>query len=276
MRPTERPTATETIADQERVAGAVNDARELVATERSIPNQWSADGPGQQLPPSRERSCSRGSYGAINGAKIAMPTKSPTRTKPTIAPGLRRSRDQASPRGRSAGSRPTEGLDLGDAHEPLLRLVSRGGVWGTGRFPTRRLKKGARGETWSPHGSEPKASDAHESRIRGLRNAVGDVDEQVDEDEDERDEEDPALQHRVVASLDRLDEPGADPGPGEDGLGQHRAGEQQPRLKADDRRDRQHRVAENVPRVDGARRRRPSPAPCGRSPRSGRRARLPA
>ena len=114
------------------------------------------------------------------------------------------------------------------------------------------------------------------SRIRGLRKRVRDVDDQVDEHEHERDEEDPALQHGVVSRLDRLDEPGADPGPGKHGLGQHRTREQQARLEADDRRDRQQRVAEHVAAVDDARGRRPSPAPCARSPRSGRRARRPA
>ena len=44
------------------------------------------------------------------------------------------------------------------------------------------------------------------------------------------------------------------PGPGEDRLGEDGAREQQPDLEADDRRDRQQRVPEDVPRVDGARR----------------------
>src|SRR5688500_1077130 len=44
-------------------------------------------------------------------------------------------------------------------------------VWrgrgGTGRFPHTRTKKGARGGNMGfPHGSEPKASDAHGPRIR--------------------------------------------------------------------------------------------------------------
>ena len=92
------------------------------------------------------------------------------------------------------------------------------------------------------------------SRIRGLISAVRDVDEQVHEHDDDRDEQDPALDHRVVAVLDRLLQPRPDPGIREHRLGQDRAREQQPDLQADDRRHGQERVPQNVTGVDGARR----------------------
>ena len=75
------------------------------------------------------------------------------------------------------------------------------------------------------------------SLIRGLRNRTTRR-PQVDDHEDDGEEEDPALDHRVVAVEDRLEHPAADPGPLEDRLGQHRAREQQARLQADDGRDR--------------------------------------
>ena len=56
--------------------------------------------------------------------------------------------------------------------------------------------------------------------------AVDEVDQQIDEDDDRRDEQHAALQRRIVAAEDRLDEPGADAGPGEDVLRQHGAGHQ--------------------------------------------------
>ena len=55
-------------------------------------------------------------------------------------------------------------------------------------------------------------------------------------DEDDREEEDPALQDRVVAVEDRLLQPAADAGPGEDRLGEHCARQQEAGLQADDRR----------------------------------------
>ena len=42
------------------------------------------------------------------------------------------------------------------------------------------------------------------SRIRGSRKPVIDVHGEVDENDDDRDEEDPALEHRVVAVVDRF------------------------------------------------------------------------
>src|ERR671919_1872230 len=86
-----------------------------------------------------------------------------------------------------------------------------------------------------------------------IEEGVRDVDEQVHEDEDDRNEEDSALENRVVAVLDRLREPRPHAGDGENGLGEDRTGEEQPGLEPDDRDDREHRVTEDVALVDDAR-----------------------
>ena len=96
--------------------------------------------------------------------------------------------------------------------------------------------------------------DAHEYRIRGLMSAYEMSTIRLTKTNDEREEQDPALEHRVVAVEDRVAEPRAHPGEGEHRLGQHRAREQQPDLEADDRRHRQQRVPQDVAAVDGARR----------------------
>jgi hypothetical protein len=83
---------------------------------------------------------------------------------------------------------------------------------------------------------------------------VGDVDQQVDEDEHHGHEQHAALQHGVVALLDGLRQPVAEPLDVEDGLGQDRARQQEPGLEADDGDHRQERVAEDVASVDDARR----------------------
>ena len=83
---------------------------------------------------------------------------------------------------------------------------------------------------------------------------VGDVDDQVDEDEDDRDEQNSALQDGVVPAPDRIDEPGAHPGKGEDRLGEHCSRQEQAGLEPDDGDDRQHRVPQHMPRVDLTRR----------------------
>ena len=67
-------------------------------------------------------------------------------------------------------------------------------------------------------------------------------------------EEDPALEHRVVAVEDRVAEPRPDPGIREHGLGQDRSGEKQPCLEPDDRHHRKQRVPEDVAAVDDGRR----------------------
>src|SRR5664279_5651131 len=139
----------------------------------------------------RFRSCARGSCGASSGANSATRMKRATRTKPMIAPGLRRSRRNASDQ-RPPWPSNANSLDSSSATDTLL-------------LP-----------------SEPDA---------GVDQAVRDVDEQVHEHDDDRDEQDPALDHRVVPVADRLSEPRADARVREDGLGEDRSGEQQPHLE---------------------------------------------
>src|SRR5262245_41024328 len=169
----------------------------------STPNQWSADGPGQHPSLRRLRSCSRGSYGAMSGAKIAVSTKAATRANPTIAPGLRTSRRQAS------------------LQRPL------------GLSSSTSLASSCATDT-SAH-PDPRVDE----RVR-------DVDEEVHEHEDDGDEEDAALEHRIVAGLDGTCEPAPHSWDRKHRLGEDRAREQQPGLQADDRDDRQHRVPEDV------------------------------
>src|ERR687897_600288 len=79
-----------------------------------MPNQCSDEGPGQHDPSRRERSPTRGSSVAIKGAKSATKTNRATRTKPMIAPGLRRSREKASD---GCLELDFPGLDLRDRHQ---------------------------------------------------------------------------------------------------------------------------------------------------------------
>src|ERR687891_125368 len=146
----------------------------------------------------------------MSGAKIAVNTKIATSAKPTIAPGFRTRRCQASrqsPLGASS----------------WISLLSSSAT-DTSAHPDARVEEG-----------------------------VGDVDEQVHDDEDPRDEEDSALEDWVVAVLDRLREPRPHAGNGEHGLGENRTGQEKPGLEPDDRDDREPRVAEDVTFVDDAR-----------------------
>ena len=84
-------------ADDERVPGAVDDARELVAAELV---DAEADAPATAPGSIRSRAASRfwsvGECGASSGAKIATRMKTPTNATPMIPAGLRRKRRNAS------------------------------------------------------------------------------------------------------------------------------------------------------------------------------------
>ena len=60
------------------------------------------------------------------------------------------------------------------------------------------------------------------------------------------DQHDAALQGRIVAAADRLDQPLADARPGEDRLGQNGTGEQVADLQADDGDHRDQRIAQRM------------------------------
>ena len=72
--------------------------------------------------------------------------------------------------------------------------------------------------------------------------------------DDQRDQQQPALHHDVVALGDRIDHPFADAGPREDRLGEDGARHQQPHLQPDGRDHWNQRVAEGVQADDPARR----------------------
>src|SRR5512133_255754 len=93
---------------------------------------------------------------------------------------------------------------------------------GCGAVATTPRSKGRRSSTrTTPRGSRllPHSFGEPDSRVE---NTVREIDEQVDEHDDDGDEEHAALNDGIVARLDRVHEPGADPGEGEDGLGEHR------------------------------------------------------
>src|SRR5581483_10669224 len=128
----------------------------------STPSRWCTDGPEQQPFATSDRCCARGSSGAIQGANAATTTKAPTRQKPTTAAGFRISRDQAS---RHRPPPPTSSATSTASSSTVLIL--------------------------DPGGRSRVADPRVDHRVR-------EVDEQVHEHEDDRDEEDPALQDRVV------------------------------------------------------------------------------
>src|SRR5687767_11610993 len=85
--------------------------------------------------------------------------------------------------------------------------------------------------------AEPRVEHAMDQVRRGVGEEIG-----------ERDREHAALDQRVVARVDGLHDEAAEPGPGEDGLGDDGARQEPTGLEAGDRDHRRQRVAE---RVDG-------------------------
>ncbi len=100
------------------------------------------------------------------------------------------------------------------------------------------------------------------------RERVGDVDDQVGDDDEERAEQHGALDHRQVAVEDRVVGEPPDAGDVEHGLGQDRAAEQHADVEAEHGDDRRDRRAHPVAQDHRAARAGPSPARCGCSPRT--------
>src|SRR5262249_61411606 len=126
-------------------------------------SQCCADGPGQHPFVMRLRSCARGLAGARNGAKSATKTNSETSTNPITALGFRRSRRNASDQSPPWPS-PSPSREISADSSSMIDIAL---------LPS---------ETNS-RVDEP----------------VRDVDEQIHEDDDDHDEEDAALDHRIVA-----------------------------------------------------------------------------
>ena len=86
----------------------------------------------------------------------------------------------------------------------------------------------------------------HRARDPRIEIGVEHVDGQVDRHEADGEDQDRALRQREVARGDGADRHAADARPGEHGLGDDRAAEQEADLQADQRDDRDHRVAQRV------------------------------
>src|SRR5438105_809206 len=76
-----------------------------------------------------------------------------------------------------------------------------------------------------------------------IDHAVEHVDDEIDADDDRRDQQNAALDNRIIARLDAVDQPIADARPGENRFGEDRARQQQTDLEADDGDDRDQRIA---------------------------------
>ena len=99
-----------------------------------------------------------------------------------------------------------------------------------------------------------------------VEDAVEEVDEQVGEDEDERDQQRRRLDDRVVAAEDRLQQRVADPGQPEDDLDDRGAADQDPISKPTIVTTGIRAFRSACFEIDGLPARRPWRARCGRSP----------
>src|ERR1700722_9950361 len=87
-----------------------------------------------------------------------------------------------------------------------------------------------------------------------IDDAIDEIDNQIDEDDDGRDEQNAALERWIIAPADRIDQPMADPRPGEDRFRQHGAGHQTGNREANHGHHRQERIAQSVNADDTCRR----------------------
>src|ERR1700735_661844 len=80
----------------------------------------------------------------------------------------------------------------------------------------------------------------------GIDDAIDEIDEQIDQHDDGGDQQNAALKRRIITPANGIDEPMADPRPGEDRLGEHGPGHQAGNREADHRHHWQKRVAQRV------------------------------
>src|SRR5581483_7406464 len=80
--------------------------------------------------------------------------------------------------------------------------------------------------------------------------AVGEIDDQVDQQEAHREDQHDPLQHRIVALRDRVEGVETKTRKAEDRLDDHRAAENQPELDAEQRHHRDQRIAQRMARHD--------------------------
>src|SRR5271168_691574 len=156
----------------------------------SVPSTKRQDPPASHTGGARtaSRNCSIGEWGATILAVSARRTMMAKTARPNTAPRFSRNANQNDARG--------EGCARTAAASSPIGLVS--------------------------------AATSAAMADPGIDDAIDEIDDQIDEDNDGGDEQNAALQRRVVAPADGIDEPMADPWPGEDRLRQdsarHQAG----------------------------------------------------
>src|SRR5664280_2726686 len=127
------------------------------------------------------------------------------------------------------------------------------------RFSRKAAQNAASGVGWARTSAASSLDRAGTATLAAMTDpridrAIDQVDDKVDADHHRRNQHHAALQGWVVAPADRFDQPMANPGPGKDRLGQHRAGEQARHHQADDGDDRQQGVAQRMHADDPKRR----------------------
>src|SRR6266545_6523681 len=177
----------------------------------SLPNQCSALGPANRS----RRSPVSGSYGASTSANTAVPMYTTTSARPMTAPRFLLSRRQAA---RSAEARPAA-MAIAGAASASSPAVS---------------------------GTDASRTDTASVPDARIDQRVGEVDDQVYEQEGNRDQQDAALDHRIVAGEDRVHHEPSDAWQGEHRLDEDRASQQRAELQADHGDYRIQRVAERV------------------------------
>src|SRR4030095_7556572 len=164
--------------------------------------------PSRYLAPGRTRFsirlCLAGSRGAPRGARAAAPSSASTSARPTSASRLRRNWRQARLPGAPVSTRGA-GPDL-TASGALLAPARAARV----HAPTR----GAGPDMTASVGISALPRDAR------VEHAVGEIHDEVHEDEGEREQQHRALQQDIVAGEDRLHHEAPEPGPREDRLGE--------------------------------------------------------
>ena len=151
---------------------------------------------------------------------------------------LGRSSRRSGSRGASSGASSADEDDERDDRAADSRPRSAGRSRGGGRdAPRSRRRPRARRGRSGPCSSRAPA---------GRSTAWTAVDEQVDEDERDRRDQHPGLDHRHVPGGDRLVDQQPEPGPGEDRLDEQDPAEQVADLQAGDRQQRRQRVVDGV------------------------------
>src|SRR6266542_3744090 len=161
------------------------------------------------------RYCSYGGCGATTPAKIASRTSATVRARPSNAPRLCAYARQNSRQGPSirsgAASRATAAKASLIAPSPNPLPLPVGEIVGpdsSGRSSSGRVRMN----------SHLRMANAW------VHDAVEQIDDEIHADHDGGDQEDAALDHRIVARLHAVNEPVAHAGPGENRFGQDRAG----------------------------------------------------